>query len=67
MLKILISTIAILSITIFFPNNVYAYIDPGTGSLILQVIIASIAAFIAFSKNTLNYIKKKLRNFYKKK
>ena len=34
-----------------FSNNAHAYLDPGTGSIILQVIIAffaSVAAFISF-------------------
>ena len=29
-------------------NNVYAYIDPGTGGIILQAIVAFIAAFFAY-------------------
>ena len=28
----------------FFPRSVQAYVDPGTGSYLLQIILASIAA-----------------------
>jgi uncharacterized membrane protein len=34
--------ISILSLT--FTNNAYAYLDPGTGSIILQGIIGAVAA-----------------------
>jgi hypothetical protein len=30
--------------TVLFPPKAYAYVDPGTGSYILQVVIAGIAA-----------------------
>ena len=29
---------------IFFPQSVHAYLDPGTGSYLVQIILASIAA-----------------------
>ena len=35
----------ILSIVIF-PNHTYAYLDPGTGSIILQAIIGFLAASV---------------------
>ena len=34
-------------IYIFSTNNVFAYLDPGTGSIILQAILGFIAASIA--------------------
>ena len=39
-------TILILYI-ILLPSNAYAYLDPGTGSIILQAILGFIAAAIA--------------------
>jgi len=54
---------------LFFPVFIYAYIDPGTGSYFLQLIIA---AFIGFSfairlfwtkiKNFLSFIFSKKKN-----
>ena len=32
---------------IFFPTKAFAYLDPGTGSIILQAILGFIAATIA--------------------
>lgn len=54
-----------LLLNIFFYSNAYAYIDPGTGSIILATIISFIASigvfakgyyrkFISFFKNFLN-------------
>jgi len=53
-----------------FSNNANAYIDPGTGSIILQAIIvffASAAAFISiYWKKLINLISKLLPNNKKK-
>ena len=32
---------------ILFPSNAYAYLDPGTGSIILQAILGFVAAVVA--------------------
>ena len=53
-------------VTILFfltEQNVHAYIDPGTGSIILQAIIAAIATWIVFFNN----LKQKIKNFFKSK
>ena len=34
-------------ISLFVPNTAYAYLDPGTGSIILQAILGFIAAAVA--------------------
>ena len=48
----------LLLILIFlFPNTSYAYLDPGSGSLILQALLAGLAAVIAFFKKIKNYVK----------
>ena len=54
----------LLLILIFlFPNTSYAYLDPGSGSLILQALLAGLAAVIAFFKKIKNYV----RNIFTKK
>ena len=35
---------------LLMPNNAYAYLDMGTGSMILQVLVASLAACALFLK-----------------
>lgn len=54
-----------LAIVLFFltEQNVYAYIDPGTGSIILQAIIAAIASGLIFFNN----LKEKIKKFFKSK
>lgn len=52
---------------IFWPNYSFAYLDPGTGSVILQAILAffaAVAAYITFAWNT---VKKIFLKFFKKK
>ena len=54
----------LLLILIFlFPNTSYAYLDPGSGSLILQALLAASAAVLAFFKKIKNYVK----NLFSKK
>ena len=53
-------------ILVFFlisTENSYAYIDPGTGSIILQTILGAIAAGFSYCMFYWN----KVRNFFKKK
>ncbi len=53
-------------ILIFFctlNTNAYAYIDPGLGSIILQGIIAAVAA----TSLTIKIYWQKIKNFFKKK
>ena len=49
--------------TIFLFNNAYAYLDPGTGSIILQSILGAIAAGTSFCV----FYWQKIKNFFKKK
>ena len=51
-------------------GNAYAYLDPGTGSLILQLILGGMAAFFAITTSFFSKIKKSLKktfNIKKKK
>lgn len=44
-------------------SNSYAYLDPGTGSVILSAIVAAFATTTTYFKNLWSLMK----NFYKKK
>jgi len=58
------SKIFLFSLTFFFfyEINVYAYIDPGIGSIILQGLAGAIAAVTTF----FYYYGKKIKDFFKK-
>jgi len=45
-----------------FNRSAHAYFDPGTGSLIVQIIVGAIATIAVFFKQILNSIK----GFFKK-
>ena len=47
----------------FFSQDAYAYIDPGTGGIILQAIIGAIAA----TSLTIKIYWQKIKDFLKKK
>jgi len=60
MYKAVIGSIVLLGILVIFSVPAHAYIDPGTGSLILQGIIGTVAAGFAFFSLFFQRIKKKL-------
>ncbi|MFZ6689813.1 hypothetical protein ACO0K0_18890 [Undibacterium sp. SXout11W] len=43
---------------LFMPSLAFAYIDPGSGMLLIQGLIAFLGACIAFIKNPFEKIKK---------
>lgn len=53
----------VLVFSLVMPNFAYAYIDPGTGSLILQALAAAAFSAIAFCSS----LREKIKNFFKKK
>ena len=53
----------VIFLLIFFSNKAQAYIDPGTGGILLQFIIAIIAGIASFWL----IIKNKIISFFKKK
>ena len=59
MLKI----ISLVLLSYLITNTAYAYIDPGTGLLIIQFFISVIAAIYLFFKS----IKDKIKSFFYKK
>ena len=46
----------------FYNDNAYAYLDPGTGSIILQALAGAVAAISSF----FYYYGKKVKDFFKK-
>lgn len=58
-MKIIIFTLFAYFISTY---NAYAYIDPGTGGIIIQIIIGAVATVSIFFSN----LKKKIKNFFKK-
>lgn len=50
-----------------FPCTAYAYIDPGSGMLMLQGLIAAIGACIAFVKDPIGKIKALFGKFKSRK
>ena len=55
-----------LLLILFFPTSSYAYIDPGTGGIIIQMIIGAFASVIFFFGNIKAKIKKVLIKIFKK-
>jgi ABC-type enterochelin transport system permease subunit len=53
MMRILLVFLLLLSVA----ADAAAYLDPATGSIILQGLIAGVAAFIAFVRNPIQTIK----------
>jgi hypothetical protein len=49
-------------VLLLLPSNSYAYIDPGSGSIIIQAIIAAIATV----GTTATIYWNKIKNFFKK-
>ena len=57
--------VIILTLSIF-PNFVFAYLDPGSGSIIIQAIIGAIASALFFIKMFWFKIKKFFKNIFNK-
>ncbi len=49
-----------------FTANAFAYFDPGTGSYIIQLILAFLASCYFFITNPVKFIKEKIKNFREK-
>jgi|TARA_B110000259_G_C13884591_1_gene350416 hypothetical protein len=60
MKKILITSFIFV---IFISNNAFAYLDPGTGSIILQALVGAIAAGATYC----SMYWQKIKNFFSKK
>jgi hypothetical protein len=49
-----------------FPNIAYAYVDPGTGAYLLQLMIALFGAVVFYSSRPIQLFKL-IRDFFKRK
>lgn len=49
-----------------FTTKAFAYFDPGTGSYIIQLILAFFASCYFFITNPIKFIKEKIRNLREK-
>lgn len=58
--------VLIFLIIIFLNNSAYAYLDPGTGSVILQLMLSSIATGVALLAIYYNKFKLFLKNIFSK-
>lgn len=61
--EILLIMVGYLSLTVVISQPVVAYIDPGTGSYFVQIIVAGVASFTAFFVKP---IVEKLKGLFKK-
>ncbi len=57
--------ICILSIFFMYHSTAFAYLDPGTGAMIIQGLIGFIAAFIFYIKRPKLLIER-IKDFFKK-
>lgn len=57
----------IILLFIFYPQNAFAYIDPGTGGIIVQAIIGALATISIFFSRIKIIIKNFFLKFKKKK
>ena len=55
-----------LLICFILPTTAFAYFDPGTGSYIIQLILAFLASCYFFITNPVKFIKEKIKNFKEK-
>tara|TARA_B100000941_G_scaffold282757_1_gene251550 strand:+ start:127 stop:345 length:219 start_codon:yes stop_codon:yes gene_type:complete len=53
--------------SLLFTSRALAYFDPGTGSYIIQLIIAFLASCYFFLTNPIKFIKEYLKKFKRKK
>ena len=56
-----------LIINLILANKAFAYLDPGTGSIILQAILGVIAATASYCAFYWNKVKSFFKNIFKKK
>lgn len=53
-------------LVILFPKPVYAYLDPGTGSYLFQILIAGVLGSLFFVKSIFRRVKGFLKRIFKK-
>ena len=65
-MKLVNNLIPVLLILVL-PNYAYAYIDPGTGSFILQAILAFFATVVVYLGYPIRFVKSLYNKFFKRK
>lgn len=62
----MLNKILCLVILISVSNNCYAYLDPGSGGMLLQLLLGGVAGFLAVLKFYWSSIKSRIKNFLSK-
>ena len=58
----------IVALSIIFPtDNAYAYLDPGTGGLILQLLVVIFGTLLFYAKRIYKFINQKIFKMNKEK
>lgn len=57
---------SIFAALLLIPMSAWAYIDPGSGMLVWQGVIAAIGAVIVFIRNPIQAIKDLINRFHRK-
>ncbi len=64
------SLILLILFLVFYSSNAYAYLDPGSGGIILQAIFGIIAGIITFYyllKQKIKFFFERLKNIFRRK
>ena len=64
--KYILLSLALLNFTIAGVSDAAAYLDPGTGSLIIQSLIGLIAGVAVFGRNLVHNVASKAKNLFSK-
>ena len=56
----------LLLVLVVIPVPAFAYIDPGTGMLLVQGLVALIGGFVAFSKNPIGWLRDRLKRLFRR-
>jgi hypothetical protein len=49
-----------------WPVSAFAYVDPGSGMLLVQGLVALIGGIVAFCKNPAGWLRDRLRRLFKR-
>ncbi|MBI2315075.1 hypothetical protein HYU93_03410 [Candidatus Daviesbacteria bacterium] len=52
---------------LIFPQNAYAYLDPGTGSYLFQILMAGLLGSLFFIKSIIRKLKNLFYRFFQKR
>ena len=66
MYKVVLISSCIVTSSVLYPSSAFAYLDPGTGTIIMQAILAAITSTILFLSVFWLKVKRFLKNFFQK-